>query len=1162
MAFTHLHLHTEYSLLDGACRIKDVIKEAKRLNQTSIAITDHGVMYGAVEFYKAAKEEGIKPIIGCECYVAARSRHNKVYALDSERHHLVLLCKNETGYKNLIEMVSKSWTEGFYTKPRIDHELLEKHNEGLIALSACLAGEVPSALLRGDYEAAKETALRYNSVFGKGNYYIEVQNHGLRQELEILPDLYRLSEETGIPLVATNDVHYVRKEDAVVQQVLICIGTNHKLGEDTGLEFGKDEFYLKDEEEMKSLFAGHEEAVEASAEIAEKCNLDFQFGNTILPHFEVPNGQDHFEYFKNECYKGLYQKVGDNPPREYTDRLDYELGVVNKMGYVDYYLIVNDFVQYAKSHDIPVGPGRGSGAGSLCAYCIGITGIDPLKYNLLFERFLNPERVSMPDFDIDFCYVKRQKVIDYVISKYGADHVSQIVTFGTLAAKAAVRDVGRVMDVSYQKTDRIAKKIPNELHITIDRALEISKDLKSMYDTDTEVKNVIDMARRVEGFPRHASTHAAGVVITRDPVSSYVPLAVNEQCVVTQYTMTTLEQLGLLKMDFLGLRTLTVIDDTVRLLKKENANFSLGDIDISDKETYEMLSSGRTDAVFQFESAGMKSVLKRLKPRSLEDLIAVISLYRPGPADSIDDYIENRHHPEKTVYKCKQTEEILSVTYGCMVYQEQVMEICRKVAGYSYGRADLVRRAMAKKKSDVMEKERHNFIYGLKNDDGTVECAGAVANGISENDANELFDEMSNFAKYAFNKSHAAAYAFVSYQTAYLKCHYPKQFMAAILTSVLDNTTKVISYITECTRLGISVLPPSVNECSEGFSVNGDGIRFGLLAIKNIGRGFIKVITDERETGGWYTSFYDFCNRTFGKQFNRRAVESLIKCGALDGLGINRRQMLYMLPIVVAQIEDIKRDSIQGQIGFFDEGSVFAGENEPEVPNMEEMSDAELLQNEKEIIGLYLSGHPMKQYQPLAKSVGADNIGEILLSSQLGDGKYKDEMNVKVLCMITKAEKRTTKNGSDMVVFEVEDMTGTIECIAFSQVYSRRPTAFSAGNVALVLGRLSFREDKAPSLVCSEIETSLNTIAQKCEQTDKSKKRREGIFVRVENMRDERLKKLKILESIFDEYLFPVYVFDNENKKYILYSKGQCCDSFIEECRYIFGTDNVAVRKN
>ena len=1157
MSFAHLHLHTEYSLLDGACRIEQAVKQAKDLGQTAVAITDHGVMYGVVDFYKAAKKEGIKPIIGCECYVASRSRLNKVHGLDSERYHLILLCKNNEGYQNLISMVSQSWIDGFYTKPRIDRELLEKHHEGLIALSGCLAGEIPRALERGDYDGAKEIALWYDAVFGHGSFYIEIQNHSLRQELDIIPDLIRLSRETGIPLAATNDVHYLTKADAEVQQVLICIGTNHTLGEDTGLEFGAPEFYLKSEEEMRSLFPTAQDAIDNTEKIAEMCNVEFEFGKTKLPHFEVPDGEDHFEYFKRQCYNGLYKKVSENPPQSYIDRLEYELSVINKMGYVDYYLIVHDFVRFAKSKNIPVGPGRGSGAGSLAAYCIGITGIDPLRYNLLFERFLNPERVSMPDFDIDFCYVNRQKVIDYVIEKYGSDHVAQIVTFGTLAARAAIRDVGRAMGISYQVVDSVAKLVPNELKITIDKALSYSKELLSLYNTNDEVHRLIDMAKKVEGMPRHASTHAAGVVITRDPVSSYVPLAVNDEAVVTQFTMTTLEQLGLLKMDFLGLRTLTVIDDTVKMIRRKNPSFSLSDIDVNDKATYEMLSKGRTDGVFQYESAGMRNVLSRLRPESLEDLIAVISLYRPGPADSIDAYINNRHHPEQTVYKSELLRDILSVTYGCMVYQEQVMEICRKVAGYSYGRADLVRRAMSKKKLDVMEQERHNFIYGLKNEDGTVQCAGAIANGVDEKTANEIFDEMSNFAKYAFNKSHAAAYAFVSYQTAWLKCHYPCELLAATLTSVLDSATKVSTYIAECTRLGIGVLQPSVNESDEGFTVIDGKIRFGLLAIKNLGKGFIAAIMEKRKTGP-FTSFSDFCTRVYGKDFNRRALESLIYCGALDGLGLNRRQMIYLLPSVVSGLESDKSRNVIGQIGFFDEGSQFASMNEPKAPDMPEMPYDEMLRKEKEIIGLYLSGHPMQEYEGIAKAVKADRISDILACEETF-GRYRDNASVKLYGQVSGITRKTTKNNQTMCFVRLEDMTGSIECIVFANLYAEKALLLQVGTIILMRGRLSLREDKEPSVVCESVEPNPKNVVG--EEKTAAKKQRQGIFIRVASKSDPRLQKLEALKAIFcDGACVPVYVFDSGSGKY---GKGGLISvnkPLVRELETIFGKENVAIR--
>ena len=1147
MSFTHLHLHTEYSLLDGACRIGELMQAVKARGQTAVAITDHGNMFGAVEFYKAAKEAGVKPIIGCEVYVAARSRFDKVRGADSERYHLILLCKNMTGYRNLIAMVSKAWTEGFYTKPRVDRELLQQYHEGLICLSGCLAGEIPRALSRGDYSGAKQTAQWYASLFGHGNYFLEVQNHGLREELDILPDLKRLAAETNIPLVATNDAHYIEKTDAEMQEVLLCIQTNHTLGEDTGLSFATEEFYIKSEEEMRALFPDLPQAIENTAVIAEQCNLEFTFGQTVLPHFEVPNHMDHFTYFKNQCFFGLCQKFGDSPPQAYTDRLNYELDVIHKMGYVDYFLIVHDFIRYAKDHGIPVGPGRGSGAGSLAAYCIGITGIDPLKYNLLFERFLNPERVSMPDFDIDFCYVRRQEVIDYVIEKYGADHVAQIVTFGTLAARAAVRDVGRVLAMPYLAVDAVAKLIPMELKITIDKALKQSPELREKYENDEDVKRLLDLSRKVEGMPRHASTHAAGVVITREPVAYYVPLAVNDESVVTQYTMTTLEQLGLLKMDFLGLRTLTVIDDTVKMIRKKDPAFTLDSIPSDDPATFRMLSTGKTDGVFQFESAGMRSVLSRLKPESLEDLIAVISLYRPGPADSIDTYINNRHHPEQTTYKCEQVKDILGVTYGCMVYQEQVMEICRVLAGYSYGAADLVRRAMAKKKWDVMEKERAHFI------------GGAVQNGISEQAATELFDEMSHFANYAFNKSHAAAYAFVSYQTAWLKCHYPCELLAATLTSVLDFSPKVAAYIAECQRLGIKVLPPHVNESDAGFSVCGDAIRFGLLAIKNLGRGYIRVITEKRRTQP-YRSFYDFCKRTHCKEFNRRAVESLIKSGALDGLDMTRRQMIYMLPEIVSQIDGDRGRNIAGQIGFFDEDSPFARLDEPKAPELGEFDRAVLLENEKEVTGLYLSGHPLESEAKRGAALGADRVCDLLLAGEEGNQSF-DNKTVKVFGLVAGVQKKQTKNGDTMAFVRLEDMTGTIECVLFPKLFAAHQTVLQQGRVLLLEGRLSLRDEKEPNIIVERVDTNpkLPDPAEPAAPAQQ-KKTRTGVFVRAKSEGDPKLEKLRLLAEIF-EGAFPVYLYTADTGKYHTFAHVSLNDPLEEELRHIFGEENVAVRR-
>ena len=857
--FVHLHVHTEYSLLDGACRIDQLMERVKECGQTAVACTDHGVMYGCVQFYKAAKKAGVKPIIGCEVYVATRTRFDKVNKIDGN-HHLILLCKNETGYKNLIKMVSAAFTEGFYSKPRIDKQLLEQYHEGLICLSACLAGEIPQALLAGDYERAKAAALWYNDLFGPGNYYIELQDHGLAEDETVLPRLIQLARDTGIPMAATNDAHYLRREDARVQEILLCIQTGKTIQDADKMEFQTDEFYLKTTEEMYSLFSMVPEACANTARIAEQCSFDFDFGHTKIPYYKAPDGMDNQAYFEKLCWEGLERRYGPDVPEANRERLQYEIGVIRSMGYTNYYLIVFDYINFAKSQNIPVGPGRGSGAGSIAAYCVGITDIDPIRYNLIFERFLNPERVSMPDFDVDFCYERRQEVIDYVNRKYGSDHVAQIVTFGTMAARNAIRDVGRVMGLPYQSVDTVAKLVPMELKMTLKRALEISTELKKLYDADPQVKELIDTAAKVEGMPRHASTHAAGVVITPEPVDCYLPLATNDGLPVTQFNMTEIEELGLLKMDFLGLRTLTVIRDAETAVQKNDPAFSMAKLDYDDKATYEMLGRGETEGVFQLESSGMRQVLMGLQPENLEDVIALISLYRPGPMESIPTYLRNRHEPDKISYKTPQLAHILDVTNGCIVYQEQVMQIFRELAGFSFGQADNVRRAMSKKKHAVMEAEREHFIHGCT--EPGHECPGCVANGIPEQVANEIYDEMSSFASYAFNKSHAACYAYVAYQTAYLKCHYPAQFMAALLTSVLDNTDKVIEYTAECTRLGIKVLPPDINISGGGFTTDQQGqIRFGLNAVKNVGRNLIECVVRER-AGRPYSSLYDFCKRT------------------------------------------------------------------------------------------------------------------------------------------------------------------------------------------------------------------------------------------------------------------------------------------------------------
>ena len=1099
--FVHLHLHTEYSLLDGACRIKNIAKRMKELGQDAVAITDHGCMYGAVDFYNACKEEGIKPVIGCEVYVAPRSRFDKTHELDATPYHLVLLCENATGYQNLIKLVSIGYTEGFYKKPRIDFETLSVYHEGLICLSACLGGEIPQRLLKNDYEGALQTAIKYKNLFGRDNYFIEVQNHGMQEQLQILPQLYRLAREADLELVATNDCHYERQEDAKTQEVLICIQTNHILGEENKLAFPTKEFYVKSGDEMETLFAAVPSALENTVKIAQRCQFDFEFGVTKLPQFTLEGVSDNQKYFTDLCWKGLQEHYGTNPHPDIAKRLQYELDIISRMGYVDYYLIVLDFIRYAKEHDIPVGPGRGSGAGSLAAYCVGITGIDPIRYQLLFERFLNPERVSMPDFDIDFCYEKRQQVIDYVIRRYGNDHVAQIITFGTMAARAAVRDVGRVMGMSYQRVDEVAKRIPTALGMTIDHALILSPELKALYDTDPQVKELLNTSRQLEGMPRHASTHAAGVVITPKQVSDYVPLQKTEDSIVTQYTMTTLERLGLLKIDFLGLRNLTIIADCERMIRQRDPKFLIQNIDLDDKSVYRMFSAGYTSGVFQFESPGMKQVLQQLRPERIDDLIAVTSLYRPGPMDSIPKYINNRHHPEQISYKHPLLKPILEVTYGCIIYQEQVMQICRELAGYSYGRADLVRRAMAKKKADVMEKERQNFIYGKKNDDGSVECVGAVANGVSPETANSIFDEMTSFAAYAFNKSHAAAYAHISYQTAYLKCHYPKEYMAALLTSVTEITDKMIGYIAECQRLGIRVLPPDVNESGEGFTVAENGIRFGLSAVKNVGHALIQRLLQERKAGHRFTDLYDFCQRLNGKDLNKRALESMIKSGALDGFPHNRRQMLASYEAILDAVSSDSHSRVEGQLDLFSTGMI--QKPQFQIPQLAEFSQEELLTMEKEMLGLYISANPLDQYERAAHEYGCVSIQEVLsVSENTTQPRLKDGQNVRILGVILNKKVIQTRNGGKMAFLNIEDQTGVLEVTVFPNIYQRCSRCLQESKVVLLQGTVSIKEDEPAKLLCTALLSKEEFGAALPKQQENDNKSDGILYIRLRNAED------------------------------------------------------------
>ncbi len=1106
MAFVHLHVHSEYSLLDGACRIQSLIDRAKELGQTAVAITDHGVMYGAVDFYKAAKKAGIKPIIGCEVYVAARKRTDKQHGVDNEHAHLVLLCENEIGYQNLIKLVSTAFTDGFYGKPRIDHELLEQHHDGLIALSACLAGEIPRALERGDYNAAKQTAAMYAAMFGKDHFYIELQDHGIAEQKRINPLLLRLANELSLPLVCTNDAHYPSREDAELQRVLLCIQTATTLDAPSSMAFPNDEFYLKSEEEMRALFPQIPSAFDNTVHIAERCQFDFTFGETKLPAFDAPGG-DSVAYFRALCEEGLRRKYG-TPSQQAIDRLQYEMRMIERMGYVNYYLIVRDYVVYAKTHDIPVGPGRGSGAGSLCAYCMDITGIDPLKYDLLFERFLNPERVSMPDFDIDFCNEKRGQVIDYVVSKYGADHVAQIVTFGTMAAKAAVRDVARVLSLPYAVGDQVAKKIPWALDMTLTRALDESKPLKESYDNDPQVKRLIDLAKKIEGMPRHASTHAAGVVITADPVSDYVPLCTNSDAIATQFTMTTLEELGLLKMDFLGLRNLTVIDNAVRMIRRTEPDFSIDSIPTDHPAVYKLFSTGNTVGVFQFESAGMKRVLANLKPEHFEDLIAVISLYRPGPMASIPRYIHNRHHPADVRYAHPLLEPILRVTYGCIVYQEQVMQILQALAGYSLGRADLVRRAMSKKKHDVMARERDVFIDGLQRDDGTIEVEGCVRRGVPRATAERIFEEMASFASYAFNKSHAAAYAMVAYQTAYLKALYPREYLCALISSIGD-ASKVADYIREANVLNIRVLPPSVNHSRSDFIPEGDGIRFGLLAVKNIGRPTIDAIVSEREQHGVFRHFTDFIERMAQKrECNRRAVESLIQCGALDGLGANRHQMLENAPILLERFDSQGRRQLEGQLGLFDDPQLFdVTPTHDELPPLAELPVSELLAMEKAVTGLYLSGHPLKVYKPHLKHLHITPLSDLLARAEENAEKADGEA-VKLFGSLSNVRTKATKSGADMAYAVLEDLTGDIELVLFPKTLAAVTSSLAEGQAVIVSGRLSLREDQPPSVIAERL-----TFIQSPDDLPKPAPRssKYGLYLRLMNEHDPAWEAVKPL---------------------------------------------------
>ena len=1056
MSFVHLHLHSEYSLLDGACRIDHLMDRVKELGQTAVAITDHGVMYGCIDFYKAAKAAGVKPIIGCEVYVARRRMADKVHGLDNDPYHLVLLCENRKGYENLCYLVSEAFIHGFYGKPRVDLELLAQHHEGLIALSACLAGAVPQYLMNEDYEGAKNYALKLSEIFGEGNFFLELQDHGIDEQRPVNQGVQRLARETGLPLVVTNDAHYLRREDAKMQDVLLCIQTGKTVDDQNRMKFQTEEFYVKSEEELRSLFPGLDEAFENTVKIADRCNLEFTFHEYHLPAFPVPQGYTNEGYFRELCYNGFRERYPDEP-KEYADRLEYEIGVISSMGYVNYYLIVWDFIRYAKEQGIPVGPGRGSGAGSIAAYCMHITEVDPMKYSLIFERFLNPERVSMPDFDTDFCQERRPEVIEYVMRKYGTDHVAQIATFGTMAARGAIRDVGRALNFTYAETDIVAKLVPGTPHITLKEALEVSPKLKELYDGDERVKTLIDTARSLEGMPRNSSTHAAGVVITADPVCTYVPLSCNDDTIVTQYTMTTIEELGLLKMDFLGLRNLTVIDDAEKEIRKIDPDFSIKTIPDDDAATFAMLSEGKTQGVFQLESAGMTGVCINMKPSSIEDITAIVALYRPGPMDSIPRFIANKMDASKVTYKTPMLEPILKVTYGCIVYQEQVIEIFRSLGGYTMGQADNIRRAISKKKMKVIEAERKVFVYG----DPAQNIPGCIGHGIPEAVAQSIYDEIVDFANYAFNKAHAVCYAIVAYQTAYLKCHYPRQYMAALMTSVLDSATKIAGYIAECKELGIAVLPPDLNHSEDHFTVEGSAIRFGLGAVKNVGIGLIRTMVKKRQEGGPFKSLEDFIERMGEGELNKRAVENFIKCGAADCFGNHRSELLAVYDSMMDAIAASRKKNLEGQLGLFGMLEEDDAAAKIPIPKLNEMKKADLLALEKETMGIYISGHPMDDYRECLKNTHVVRIGSLMDE----DSRYEDDQIVSVAGIVQTVKMKTTRNNSMMAYVTVEDDTAAMEMLAFSNVLSQFGGYLKEGAAVVITGRLSLRDDKEPQIV-------------------------------------------------------------------------------------------------
>ena len=1151
--FVHLHVHSEYSLLDGMSRIKDLPVRAKELGMKAIALTDHGVMYGAVDFYKECKKNDIKPIIGCEVYVAPHSRFDKEAGRDNGYNHLILLAKNKTGYQNLSKLVSLSFVEGFYYKPRIDLEILEKYSEGLICLSACLAGSLSQAIIQGNMEKAEEIALWHKRVF-KDDYYIEIQHNGLRQQIMVNQKLIQLARKLDIPLVATNDAHYLKKEDSYFHEVLLCIQTGKRMSDEDRMRFETEEFYIKSPEEMADYFSEFPDAIENTVKIAEKCNYDFEFGVTKLPNYDVPEEYaTHLDYFKDLCYKGIKNRYGENPSEEVMSRLEYEISVIEKMGYVDYFLIVWDYINYAKSVGIPVGPGRGSGAGSIAAYAIGITDIDPLKYGLLFERFLNPERVSMPDFDVDFCYERRGEVIEYVERKYGKDHVSQIITFGTMAARMVIRDVGRVLDYPYSETDKLAKMIPMEVHITIPKALEQNREFKELYESNPSVKQLIDIAIKLEGLPRQASTHACGIVITKDPVDTYVPLYVNDGNISTQYTMNLLEELGLLKMDFLGLRTLTVISDTEKLVKQNRGIDVEYDKDMNDPKVYKLWANGESIGIFQFESQGMTNFMKELKPDCLEDIIAGVSLYRPGPMDQIPRYIKGKQNPGHNEYTHPALEPILNVTYGCMVYQEQVMQIVRELAGYSLGRADLVRRAMGKKKLDVMAKEREYFINGQVDENGNVLVPGCVRNGIDKESANKIFDEMAEFAKYAFNKSHAAAYSVVSYRTAYLKTYYPEEFMAATLNSFLGNLDKVPIYIYECKRLNIGILKPDINKSFTKFTVQDKKIRFGLGSIKNVGISAIETVISEREKNGEFKSFTDFCERIQSGTVNRKCIECLIKAGCFDEMNQTRATLLASYEKILDTINNQGRNSMANQVTMFDlvqpEETV-----KYQYTVLKELDERELLAQEKEMIGIYISGHPLEKFKEAIQR--QTNINSIQIKDLNGEnaGKFKDGQNVKYAGTITSVKKKYTKRNTIMAFVTVEDLYGSAEIVVFDSVFSRCDNILVEENIVIVEGRLSIKEDEDARIIVQNIKEFSE------ENNTGDNIRKNTVLIDITELNETQKERLKGAIRFFSG--------DRVNMKISVLDKAQekpcgaiyLTEAILEQFKEIVGEENVMLK--